>query len=176
MESKQSYTEDPTNDVNTVRKIVEGVTGVSIFEKNRKRFVVEARVIYSTLLREAGYSFPFIADTLNKDHTTIIHYIKLSKDLKETDRQMKRKLFKCKELFISEKQPVILSEVVDYQDELDKLNMRIELMNDELFELKNSDRLRLSKIIKLISENTPKGYELIVERKLIKLFDEAARE
>jgi hypothetical protein len=172
MESNQLYIEDPKNEVEIVRKIVEQVTGVNIFEKNRKRFVVEARAIYSTLLRDVGYSFPFIAETLGKDHTTIIHYMKLSSNLKSTDSQMKRKLYRCKELFISQKQPVILSEAIDYEDELEKLRMKMELMNDELFELKNSDRVRLAKIIKLISENTPKGHELIVERKLIKLFDE----
>ena len=172
MESKQLYTEDPKNDVEIVRRIVEKVTGINLLEKNRKRFVVEARAIYSAILREAGYSFPFIAETLGKDHTTIIHYMKLAEDLKNTDRQMKRKLYRCRELFISEKQPVILSEITDYEDELEKIKMRIELMNDELFQLKNSDKIRLSKIIKLIQENTPKGHELIVERKIRQLFDE----
>ena len=76
MESNQLYIEDPKNEVEIVRKIVEQVTGVNIFEKNRKRFVVEARAIYSTLLRDVGYSFPFIAETLGKDHTTIIHYMR----------------------------------------------------------------------------------------------------
>ncbi len=172
MESKQLYTEDPKNDVDNVKRIVEEVTGVNLLEKSRRRFVVEARAIYSTLLRDAGYSFPFIADTLGKDHTTIIHYMKLADDLKNTDRQMKRKLYRCRELFISEKQPVILSNITDYEDELEKLKMRIELMNDELYQLKNSDSIRLSKIIKIIKENTPRGHELIVERKIRQLFDE----
>lgn len=172
MESKQLYTEDPKNDVDTVKRIVEEVTGINLLEKSRRRFVVEARAIYSTILRDSGYSFPFIAETLGKDHTTIIHYMKLADDLKKTDRQMKRKLYKCRELFISEKQPVILSELTDHEDELEKLKMKIELLNDELFQLKNSDKLRLGKIIKLIQENTPKGHELIVERKIRKLFDE----
>lgn len=172
MESKQLSTEDPRNDVEIVRRIVEQVTGANLLQNSRKRAIVEARVIYATLLRDAGHSFPFIADTLGKDHTTIIHYMKLSKNLKETDRQMKKRLYKCRELFISEKQPVILSELTDYEDELEKLKMKIELMNDELVQLKNSDKLRLGKIFKLITDNTPKGYELIVERKIRMLFND----
>jgi len=149
------------------------VTGVSILAKNRKRFVVEARMIYSTLLREAGYSLPFIAETLKKDHTTIIHYIQSLKDLKETDIHMMRKYLRCRELFLSEKQPVNLV------DDCDKLRLEIEivkaenyLLSEELNQFKISDENRLRKIMKLIDENTPKGYELIVERKIRKMFDD----
>ncbi len=173
MELKQLSIEDQRSDVDVVRSIVEMVTGVSILTKNRKRFVVEARMIYSTLLREAGYSLPFIAETLKKDHTTIIHYIQSLKDLKETDIHMMRKYLRCRELFLSEKQPVNLV------DDCDKLRLEIEivkaenyLLSEELNQFKISDENRLRKIMKLIDENTPKGYELIVERKIRKMFDD----
>ena len=173
MELKQLSIEDQRTDVDVVRNIVEMVTGVSILAKNRKRFVVEARMIYSTLLREAGYSLPFIAETLKKDHTTIIHYIQSLKDLKETDIHMMRKYLRCRELFLSEKQPVNLV------DDCDKLRLEIEivkaenyLLSEELNQFKIADENRLRKIMKLIDENTPKGYELIVERKIRKMFDD----
>jgi hypothetical protein len=142
------------------------VTGVSILAKNRKRFVVEARMIYSTLLREAGYSLPFIAETLDKDHTTIIHYVQSLKDLKETDMHTMRKYLRCRELFLSEKQPVNLV------DDCENLRAEIYLLKEELAQLKIADESRLMKIIKLIEENTPVGHELIVERKIRKMFDD----
>lgn len=173
MESKQLSTVDQRNDVDVVRNIVEMVTGVSVLAKNRKRTVVESRMIYSSLLREAGYSLTYIAETLKKDHTTIIHYVQSLKDLRETDMHMMRKYLRCRELFLSEKQPVNLV------DDCDKLRTQIEIMkaenyllNEELIQLKIADENRLIKIFKLIEENTPKGYELIVERKIRKMFDD----
>jgi hypothetical protein len=166
MELKQLSIEDQRTDVDVVRNIVEMVTGVSILAKNRKRFVVEARMIYSTLLREAGYSLPFIAETLDKDHTTIIHYVQSLKDLKETDMHTMRKYLRCRELFLSEKQPVNLV------DDCENLRAEIYLLKEELAQLKIADESRLMKIIKLIEENTPVGHELIVERKIRKMFDD----
>jgi Bacterial dnaA protein helix-turn-helix len=179
MESKQLYTVDQRSDVDVVRNIVEMVTGVSILAKNRKRSVVEARMIYATLLREAGYSLTHIAETIKKDHTTIIHYIQSLKDLRETDIHMMRKYLRCRELFILEKQPVNLVDEIDYESECDRLKNTIEIMkaenyllNEEIVQLKVADENRLRKIIKLIEENTPRGYELIVERKIRKMFDD----
>jgi hypothetical protein len=166
MELKQLSIEDQRTDVDVVRNIVEMVTGVSILAKNRKRFVVEARMIYSTLLREAGYSLPFIAETLDKDHTTIIHYVQSLKDLKETDMHTMRKYLRCRELFLSEKQPVNLV------DDCENLRAEIYLLKEEIAQLKIADESRLMKIIKLIEENTPVGHELIVERKIRKMFDD----
>lgn len=86
---------------------------------------------------------------------------------------MMRKYLRCRELFLSEKQPVNLV------DDCDKLRTQIEIMkaenyllNEELIQLKIADENRLIKIFKLIEENTPKGYELIVERKIRKMFDD----
>ena len=175
MESKQSYIED----VESVRKIVEMVTGGSVHAKNRKRTSVEARMIYATLLRDVGYSLKFIGDTLKKDHTTIIHYLRLLQDLKETDIHTTRKYLRCRELFVSKKQPVNLVDEIDYKIECDRLRTKIEIMkaenymlNEELVQLKVTDENRLLKIFKLIEEHTPKGYELIVERKIRKMFDD----
>jgi len=179
MESKQLSTEDQRSDIEVVRNIVEMVTGVNIHAKNRKRTIVEARMIYSAILREAGYSLPFIADTLKKDHTTIIHYLRLVKDLSETDNQVMRRYLRCRELFVLEKQPVNLVNPTDYKAEVDRLKTQIEIMkaenyllNEELIQLKVSDANRLLKVFKLIEENTPKGHELIVERKIRKMFDD----
>jgi hypothetical protein len=175
MESKQSYTED----VEVVRKIVEMVTGGDIQAKNRKRTSVEARMIYATLLRDVGYSLKFIGDTLKKDHTTIVHYLRLFRNLRETDMHVTRKYLRCRELFVSKKQPVNLEDAIDYKVECDRLKTKIEILkaenymvNEELNYLKVSDEHRLLKIFKVIEENTPKGYEPIVERKIRRMFDE----
>lgn len=179
MESKQLSTVDQRSDVEIIRSIVEMVSGMDVHAKNRKRAVVEARMVYAAILKEAGYSLTYIADTINKDHTTIIHYLKSIRDLSETDNQVRRRYLRCRELFFLEKQPVNLDEPIDYESEIERLKTRIEIMkaenymlNEELIQLKVSDGNRLLKIFKLIEENTPKGYELIVERKIRKMFDD----
>lgn len=171
------------NDFDLVRRIVEMVTGMNIFAKNRKRNVVEARMLYGLLLREIGHSLPAIAESLNKDHTTIIHYVRTMKGLLDTDKEILRRYLKCRELIVSEKQPVNLLSNEDYKieamrlkDQLEVLKAENYLLNEEKIELTrqlNVDQSkRLTKIFNLIEDNTPTGYELIVERKIRKMFDD----
>jgi Bacterial dnaA protein helix-turn-helix len=178
MELKQSSTVDQRSDVYIVRKIVEMVTGTSIMAKDRKRNTVESRMIYATLLREQGYALTYIGDTLGKDHTTILHYLRSLKALTDTDVNTMRKYLRCRELYLIEKQPVNLTQNIDYKTECAKLTTQIDiakaenyLLTEEIAKLKKSEESRLLKLFKLIEENTPKGNELIVERKIRKMFD-----
>jgi len=98
------------NDFELVRKSVEMVMGVDIFTKNRKRMVVESRMMYGLIMRELGYSLNQIGDYLKKDHTTIIHYQKTMNNLIDTDVNVLKTYLRCKELIDSQKQPVNLSD------------------------------------------------------------------
>jgi len=48
-------------------------------QKSRRRRYVKARCVVTQILREEGYSLPEIGDILKRDHSTIIHYLKLEK-------------------------------------------------------------------------------------------------
>lgn len=165
-----------TNDFELVRKSVEMVMGVDIFTNNRKRTVVESRMMYGLIMRELGHSLNQIGNYLKKDHTTIIHYQRTMNNLIDTDVNTLKTYIRCKELIDSHKQPVNLSdpkhELLKLRIKIDKLRAENMVLSAQLDEIKVSDYGRVAKILKLIEDNTPLGHELIIERKIRKMFDE----
>ena len=71
------------------KKIIELETGVNVEVVSRKRNFVEARAIYYKLLRDvSNMTFQAIGDTVNKDHTTIIHSLNSIDDWMKYDRKL----------------------------------------------------------------------------------------
>lgn len=59
------------------KKIIELETGINVDIVSRKRNFVEIRALYYKILRDIlGMTLQSIADTVNKDHATILHSIK----------------------------------------------------------------------------------------------------
>jgi hypothetical protein len=59
------------------KKIIELETGINVDIVSRKRNFVEIRALYYKILRDVlGMTLQSIADTVNKDHATILHSIK----------------------------------------------------------------------------------------------------
>lgn len=183
MESKQKYTKEDRNDINILKNIVNMVVVTDIMSNNRRRYVVEGRMIYAKILREYGYSLNRIGSSINKDHTTIIHYEATMHKLMKTDPEIVRKYNKCKDIFLLEKGPDSkLTTEAELKNEIFRLNTKIdfligekESLKKQLSEFKKDVQLnekRLGRIVKFIDENTPVGHEYITERKIRKLFDE----
>jgi hypothetical protein len=163
---------------NKVKQIVELVTGVKIIENNRKREVIDARMIYAKILRERGASLVSIGMTINKDHTTIIHYLRTMDSLLITDREVIRKYIKSKELLLLDEQDLNLLNENDTVSELSRLKetleiseKKVKLLQDENEKL-NREMERFRGILKIIDEATPMGQEKIVERKIKRMLDE----
>jgi hypothetical protein len=163
---------------NKVKQIVELVTGVKIIENNRKREVIDARMIYTKILRERGASLVSIGMTINKDHTTIIHYLRTMDSLLITDREVIRKYIKSKELLLLDEQDLNLLNGNDTVSELSRLKetleiseKKVKLLQDENEKL-NREMERFRGILKIIDEATPMGQEKIVERKIKRMLDE----
>lgn len=171
------------NDFEFVQQVVEMVMGYKILTKNRKRKIVEARMMFSLLMVELNYPLTHIGEYLGRDHTTVIHHRRTMRGLIETDNEMLRRYLRCKEIIISEKQPLNLRTDEDYRILSARLQNKIEMMATDYELLSEEKKLleskielmedkRFIKIFELIKEHTPKGYELIVERKIRKLLDE----
>jgi hypothetical protein len=171
------------NDFEFVQQVVEMIMGHGIFDKNRRRRVVETRMMFGLLMVELNYPLTQIGEFMKKDHTTIIHYKRTMRGFLDTDNEMLRRYLKCKELIISEKQPVNLLTDEDFkvrsirlQNQVDVMRIEQQLLRDEISMLESKIELmedkRFMKIFKLIKDNTPVGHELIVERKIRKMFDD----
>lgn len=162
-----------------VQKIVEMVTRTKLKGTNRKRECVDARMIYAYVLRNTlGASLTSIGGSINKDHTTIIHYLKTMENLLEVDREVARKYIRCKELLLLSEQPLNLLDERDEILEINRLKEQVEILErkNKLLEEENSritkQTARFMNILELIEENTPMGDEYLVHRKIKKMFNE----
>lgn len=62
---------------------------VNILKETRKRPHVDARKIYARILKDKGWSLMKIGGTINKHHSTIIHYLKDMEWLLEHDSSVR---------------------------------------------------------------------------------------
>jgi len=93
-------------EIDELKKIVNDIFLVDIEVKNSKRGVVDARKVYSKILRDSGYSYELIGETINKDHATIIHYVKNIEYLLSYDRLLRDKYVACKNVFIKKRKSI----------------------------------------------------------------------
>ena len=80
------------------REVVNHIFGVDIMTKSRKRDVVNARMIYSKILREKHLSYNVIGKSILKNHASIIHYAKSIDWLLVYDKPLLKKYTSCVEL------------------------------------------------------------------------------
>lgn len=72
-----------------LKDIVNRVFEVDIMEKTRRREVVEARMVYTRILRDSEFmTVSKIAKSLNKNHATILHYLKNFKYFIKPDERL----------------------------------------------------------------------------------------
>jgi chromosomal replication initiation ATPase DnaA len=69
----------------------------AITSSSRKRDLVEARVIYAVLRKKQSITHVQIADELNRQHTSIVCYLRNHRDWKLTDRTYYRKYHRVKD-------------------------------------------------------------------------------
>ena len=53
--------------------IVKSVFNEDVKDKIQRREIVDARMVFSKILRERGYTYASIGRFLKKDHSTIVH-------------------------------------------------------------------------------------------------------
>jgi|TARA_R110000824_G_scaffold13251_5_gene57710 hypothetical protein len=118
--------------------------------KSRIRHLSDARMIYCTVLRLAGnFGLKEIADTINRDHATVIHAVKNYKALSGIDKLFVEKYNKAAHLFNlinpSHDYPQHIHSIIDTMclsnNKLRKLiaikDARISINEDEILSLKN---------------------------------------
>ena len=141
-------------EIDELKKIVNDVFLVDIEVKNRKRGVVDARKVYSKILRDNGYSYELIGETIEKDHATIIHYVKNIEYLLSYDRILREKYVACKNVFIKKRKSI--------KDQVKKdvdIYVTVVRLTNELQEAISSNNRLLSEFVDYIEEyEKQKGY------------------
>jgi len=111
----------------SLKNIINLVFFVEIDDPTRKRRIVDARRAYSKILKDAGFSYQHIGYTLNKDHATIMHYVKSVDGLLQYDSIFEKKFILAKKKFLEENKHLMLhskediySIAISLENQLDK--------------------------------------------------------
>jgi hypothetical protein len=110
----------------SLKQIVNEIFSIDIESKRRKRSAVDGRKVYAKILRDLGYAYEHIGSTIDKDHTTIIHYVNNIENLLEFDSTFKRKYNICKKKFLLENRKIIMKSNDDIHLEAISLAERLE--------------------------------------------------
>lgn len=153
------------NEFQTLRNAVEEIFECDLLNKSRERNIINARMTFSYILIERGYTRVSIAKYLNKNHATIIHYVKNFSVYLEHDDHLNHFHQLSLEAFNKDFDPVytmdksnLKKEVFSLRKQLADLNCKI-----DLFEKEN---IRMKSIHDIVNERTHEGSEKEIEGKL----------
>jgi len=163
------------SEMQDLKKIVEGVFEVSLMDKKRLMILVDARMVFSKILRDRGHTFVSIAKFLKKDHTTIMNYMdKVVYLLKQDDRLFENYMI-CKDSFLENRDEVI-DEIKDkdLHMKIARVNIQLDKLiseRNQVFEMDRKNK-RFKYIIELLNKRVPAGREAHIENKIMQLLNE----
>lgn len=185
MELKLKYTnqsnmeslikESDKMEMESLQKIVEKIFEVKLMKLSRIRELVDARMVYAKILRDRGYTFKVIASSLNKDHTTVVHYMSMVETIFKQDSRLLLKYMQCRDEFLEGRDPIVrrasekelTSRILELNNKIDELTLE----RDNILSIDKKNR-RLESIIELIDKRTPQGAEKIIERRINQMFND----
>ena len=142
------------------------------FNKSRKRNVVNARVIFSQILKERGYGSSCIGKALDKNHATVLHYFNSFQWNESQDDDLKIGYDVVKSEFEKEYDPLYGLSEPDLKKEIFTLRSKNKKLYSQIIDTKillskeKKKDTRLEDIMYLIRERTVRGSEEQILRKL----------
>ena len=157
-----------------LKEIVSKVFDTNINIKTRKRNNVEARMVFSKILREDGNTFESIGNAINKDHSTIVYYVNQASVLIKQSIELSDKYLECKNCYIDNLDVVLpqmkYDELKNEVLELKLLINQLTIERNEIIKVQEKYN-RIKKIINLVAERTHVGKEEFIERKINQMFN-----
>jgi hypothetical protein len=156
---------------------VQEVYDLDILSVRREREYVNARIIFSYILFERGFSKSEIGRYLGKNHATICHYCKNFPAYIKQDAMLKRMYEEAKTVYMNSFDPVYTMERSELKSEVFSLREKVNDLYSQIEESRrerkdaNAESTRMEGIMKLVSQRTPMGSEKEVERKLTTWFN-----
>jgi hypothetical protein len=165
------------SEMQELTEIIKSVFNEDVKDKTQRREIVDARIVFSKILRERGYTYSSICRFLRKDHSTIISYMRNVHALLTQVDGLMQKYKVCKDSFLANKEELV---VVKPQNEKEmsiiSLNNQIEkliLERKSVLEMEQK-YTRLSSILEMIDKRTPKGKEKLVLKNINLMFNDIA--
>ena len=154
-----------------LKDIVNQVFKLDIMEKNRRNEVVEARMVYSQILRDSEFmTLSNIAKSIDKNHATIIDYIKNFNYIIKPDERLWDMYLTCARIYNETDHIANTLELEECRNLIFSLENKIKKLSLEI------GRLNLEhETYKKRAETYPELYKLIDERVRPKNVKEATR-
>lgn len=143
-----SYKEKMELEITQLKEIVSNVFAVDFSGSSRNRELVDARRVFSKVLRDRGYTFEYIAKSIGRNHATVIHYMKSIESIIAYDKGIRDKYINCKNLFLENKGPLVIE---SRKKDIDMFVTIIRL-NQELQDCVKEKKEILSKFVDYIEE------------------------
>tara|TARA_R110000744_G_scaffold268195_2_gene381869 strand:+ start:198 stop:725 length:528 start_codon:yes stop_codon:yes gene_type:complete len=148
-----------------LKEAVNSVFGLDMMERTRKRPHVNARIVFSNILFERGYSKSEIGRYLNKNHATIIHYCKSFEGYVKTDKILSEKYDAARSVYQDNFDPIYNMDTVNLKNEIFSLRQKVSDLYCKIEGYKQErdnqqkDTNRMDGIFKLVSQRTHRGSE-----------------
>ena len=143
-------------------RCVSNITGHSIEvikKPNRERDSVECRRFYTCLMTYKGASRNSISNALDKDHATVIHYIRSTRELVVSDKPFQRMYNRIMNEFLimGRKSRDDLDKLLD---EFDKENTAIQkaidsYINDPMLFREDDEYILMTRLSRVLAEDDP---------------------
>jgi hypothetical protein len=163
------------SEMHDLKQIVEQVMELNLMDKRRLISVVDARLVFSKILRDRGHTFVSIAKFLKKDHSTVMHYIDKSLYLFKQDTKLFESYMICKDLFLQNREEII-DEIRDKDThmQLVRITKQLDTLIKEREGILALDKKnkRFKYIIDLLNKRVPEGKEAFLEYKITQLLNE----
>jgi len=179
------------NQIKELREHVEKEFGIdNLRERRRYNDIVNARMVYSYILRGLGYTLTQIGKSLGKHHATIINYLDNMEGYLKTDPMLRKKFYKVSSSFLGDEinisngslttnETLKYAELkeVELKNKINILENRIKDLTSEVLEYRSTQKFnaddidRFYNIFKLVKQRTKHGDEFKVFQKLNKLYD-----
>lgn len=128
----------------SLKNIIQEVFLVDIDLDSRERQVVDARRAYSKIMKEFGFTYHHIANTIDKNHATIIHYIKTLDFIMDYDPKLKNKYLLAKKFFMLKNNELKITSS-------DDLYSNLIFLSDELNEIDSMKKQLKEKLISYLT-------------------------
>jgi|DEB0MinimDraft_12_1074336.scaffolds.fasta_scaffold11425_2 hypothetical protein len=152
--------------------------GLDIMENTRARKYVDARMIYSLILKERGYGCTLISRSINKTHCTVLHYLRIANDLLGQLPELRKIYSRVKKSHSVEYDVVYDMGAKELREYIYELRDSVDTLSLQLKELKTtvdtyeSNGGRFSKLFFILKSRVPEGKEEKLQSKLIQLINE----
>jgi hypothetical protein len=156
-----------------LKEIIKRKLKINVMDRKRSRDIVDARMIYTKILRDRGYTVTNISSSINKDHTTIVYYMSIVDDIFYQFPAIKDRYITCNDEFMKDRGPLREHKDSLIRKKIESLETQVQRLEEmrEYVEANKTKYRRLQNIIELIDSRTRMGEEKLMEKRINEMFN-----